>query len=263
MRRSISQKILKRTCAKERIRGESCNMKAALILTALMLPGLLLGQQISRECTLKTDKEPKARFSMEHPSDSNYESCTEDTCILVERKDQVCDQPCDKNTSSGSKFSCCVPCSGTVTSGFCTKSRPGHKGLDYNIKYGSVFAAHDGIVKACRSKDVYPEGKYIILETEDGQYQTHYYHLSKLNTSICEKEKDEKGNLTKPKFIPQGTYIAESGNTGESTGAHLHFTLKVCRFYKKIGRVAFEPIDPTPFFIDVKNREELAHIPNK
>jgi len=240
-------------------------MKTSLMLLSLTLPSLLLAQQISRQCTLKTDKDLKEHFYIGHPSNSDYQSCTEDTCTLVERKEkeQVCDPTCDKDTPSESKFSCCAPCNGIVTSGFCTKKRPDHKGLDYNIKYGAVYATHDGIVRACRSKDVYPEGKYIILETKNGQYQTHYYHLAKLNASICEKEKDENGNLTKPKFIPQGTYIAESGNTGESTGAHLHFTLKVCRFYKKIGRVAFEPIDPTPFFIDIKRPEELAHIPNK
>ncbi|MCX6112915.1 MAG: M23 family metallopeptidase, partial [Proteobacteria bacterium] len=168
-----------------------------------------------------------------------------------------------QDTSSKSKFSCCAPCNGTVTSGFCTRKRPDHKGLDYNIRYGSVFAAHDGIVRACRFTNTGPEGKYIILETEDGQYQTHYYHLAKLNASICEKERDENGRMTKPKFIPQGTYIAESGNTGESTGPHLHFTLKVCHFYKKLGRIAFEPIDPTPYLIDIKKPQELAHIPNK
>ncbi|MEI6092847.1 MAG: M23 family metallopeptidase [bacterium] len=239
-------------------------MNTYLILLSFILPSLLLSQQISRECTLKTNKDTKAAFSMESPSNSSYESCTDEQCRSIEKNenDQECDQTCNQN-STESKFTCCVPCNGAVTSGFCTKKRPDHKGLDYNLKYGSVFAAHDGIVRACRFSNVYPEGKYIILETEDGQYQTHYYHLAKLDISICEKEKDEKGNLTKPKFIKQGTYIAESGNTGESTGAHLHFTLKVCQFYRKIGRIAFEPIDPTPFFIDVKKTEAITYVPKK
>lgn len=232
-------------------------MKASLTLLSLILPSLLLGQQISRECTLKTNTKTNSTFSMERPSDSSYQSCTEDSCILV------CDQTCDQNTSSESKFTCCVPCDGTITSGFCTKSRPKHKGIDYNINHGAVFAAHDGIIKACRSTNTAPEGKYIIIETEDGQYQTHYYHLSKLNTQLCEKEKDENGNFTKPKFVKQGSYIAESGNTGDSRGPHLHFTLKVCQFYKRIGRVAFEPIDPTPFLLDLKRTEAITYFPKK
>ena len=232
-------------------------MKLLCILCSLTVSSLLLAQQISRDCTLNTNQNTNSNFSMGSPSNSDYEACTEEECTEVEQDCSQC------TTTTEQKFSCCVPCSGNMTSGFCTKKRPDHKGLDYDIRYSSVFAAHDGIVRGCRFVNIEPEGKYIIIETQDGQYQTHYYHLSKLNASLCEKEKDDKGNLTKPKFVKQGTYLATSGDTGTSTGPHLHFSLKVCKWDRRINKNGFVPIDPTPYIIDSKKAEAVTYVPTK
>jgi len=54
-------------------------------------------------------------------------------------------------------------------------------------------------------------GNYIILKHDSG-YQSLYAHLSKITV--------KEGS-----YISKGSVIGLSGNTGQSTGPHLHFSL--------------------------------------
>jgi murein DD-endopeptidase MepM/ murein hydrolase activator NlpD len=102
-----------------------------------------------------------------------------------------------------------------------TGARSFHAALDMAAGIGTpVKAAMDGTVSVVSVSHVY--GKFIIL-SHDGGYQTLYAHLS----SAAVRQGDHVG---------QGSKIGEVGNTGYSTGPHLHFGV-----YKN-GR-AVNPLD--------------------
>jgi murein DD-endopeptidase MepM/ murein hydrolase activator NlpD len=85
-----------------------------------------------------------------------------------------------------------------------------HRGVDIGIGVGTkVRAAHDGIISTGNDAGGY--GKYITLTGKDGLI-TKYAHLSEFI----------KGN---GRTVSKGDVIAETGNTGNSTGPHLHFEI--------------------------------------
>ncbi len=90
-----------------------------------------------------------------------------------------------------------------------------HNGLDIAAPVGTpVFAADDGKVIAVDNNDInrwrkYQYGKYILIEHENN-LATLYAHLSKQSVRVGEA-------------VKRGELIGYSGNTGYSTGAHLHF----------------------------------------
>jgi len=84
-----------------------------------------------------------------------------------------------------------------------------HYGIDLaNYEGTPVYASMDGKVVSVGNN---PKGfgKYIILQHQGG-YQTLYAHLSKIIVSVGQR-------------VSQKVKIGEVGNTGLSTGAHLHF----------------------------------------
>jgi murein DD-endopeptidase MepM/ murein hydrolase activator NlpD len=95
----------------------------------------------------------------------------------------------------------------------------GHNGVDWRLPEGTpVLAAADGVVKNV-SEDTTGYGLRIILN--HGNFDTLYAHLSQVFVA--------EGYPVK-----QGDRIALSGNTGHSTGPHLHFGL---RFLDNQGKV--------------------------
>lgn len=91
-----------------------------------------------------------------------------------------------------------------------TGKRTYHSGTDMACGTGTnVYSALDGIVKETGYSTVY--GNYVIVGHHSG-YKTLYGHLSKITTS-------------KGKSVTTSTKIGEVGNTGMSTGPHLHFTV--------------------------------------
>ena len=86
-----------------------------------------------------------------------------------------------------------------------------HKGVDLACDIGNpVYATGDGVVE--RTDLGLPRkgyGKQILLDHEFG-YKTRYAHLSRI--------------LVKPgERVVRGQKIAEVGNTGGTTGPHLHY----------------------------------------
>ena len=105
---------------------------------------------------------------------------------------------------------------GVITSYYGERENPilhkqeNHNGLDIAVAEGTdIIAVKSGTVTEVRTSATY--GKLLKYETEDG-YTVMYAHLSE----ILVKE-DEK--------IKQGQVVARSGNTGLSTGPHLHYSL--------------------------------------
>ena len=106
--------------------------------------------------------------------------------------------------------------SGTVTSPFGERQNPitleteFHKGVYIAAQEGTpIKLVFDGVVTEVGDSDIY--GKYLLVEHANGLY-TRYCHCSKLFV--------ETGYILK-----QGEIIALVGNTGWSTGPHLHLEI--------------------------------------
>ena len=117
-----------------------------------------------------------------------------------------------------------------------------HSGVDFTAKKGTaIFASGDGVVfKVKKSFTGY--GKHVIIDHGFG-YKTLYAHMSAF--------KVKKGQKVK-----RGDVIGLVGNTGTSTGAHLHY--EVIRDGKKI--------DPANFFfndLDYDQYKEMIEISSK
>lgn len=81
-----------------------------------------------------------------------------------------------------------------------------HRGVDIAVPTGTtVYAAHDGTVTAAAYDSHY--GNYVVIE-KDG-YTTKYAHMDSLSVSAGQD-------------IEKGIVIGTTGNTGSSTGSHLH-----------------------------------------
>lgn len=103
------------------------------------------------------------------------------------------------------------PVPGAVTSNFGYRPRFGrvHKGIDLRLSVGdTVCSAFDGVVRLTKfERRGY--GYYVVIRHDNGM-ETVYGHLSKF--------------LVKPnQRVRAGEAIALGGNTGRSTGPHLHF----------------------------------------
>jgi len=92
-----------------------------------------------------------------------------------------------------------------------TKKKRNHTGIDMIADIGTpIYATGSGEVKKA-SKSEKGWGIYISI-VHNQHYQTNYSHLSKLNVS--EGDKVNKGDI-----------IGYTGNTGKSTGPHLHYEI--------------------------------------
>ncbi|MGN1327330.1 MAG: M23 family metallopeptidase [Clostridia bacterium] len=106
------------------------------------------------------------------------------------------------------------PVTGTITSRFGIRSRDNHKGIDIGADKGTpIYAAAAGTVYVSQYGYNGGYGNYVILSHGNG-IQTVYGHCSELCVSVGET-------------VAQGQLIAKVGSTGNSTGNHLHFEVRV------------------------------------
>ena len=111
----------------------------------------------------------------------------------------------------------------------------GHTGIDYGCLEGTeILASADGIVMRA-GWDNTGYGNMVIV-MHDSKTSTLYAHLRDISVFLNQK-------------VKQGAVIGHSGNTGNSTGAHLHFEARhVWNDYK----THFDPMDlPLMSFADV------------
>lgn len=82
-----------------------------------------------------------------------------------------------------------------------------HRGVDIAVPTGTVvYAAHDGTVMQAAYDSYY--GNYVVITDSKG-YTTKYAHMDNLNVSAGQS-------------VKKGDTVGKSGNTGSSTGSHLH-----------------------------------------
>jgi murein DD-endopeptidase MepM/ murein hydrolase activator NlpD len=108
------------------------------------------------------------------------------------------------------------PVGGVLTQNF----HPGHNGLDFGVVVGTpVEATMDGKVTYAGWNN---QGYGNLVIVENGDYKTYFAHLSSIPVSVGDS-------------VTAGATIGLSGNTGNSTGPHLHYEIRQNNV----------PIDPT------------------
>ncbi|MDQ0836982.1 peptidoglycan DD-metalloendopeptidase family protein [Sphingomonas faeni] len=134
-----------------------------------------------------------------------------------------------------------APVDGRISSGFGARAAPKagastfHKGVDYAVPTGTTVRAPANGVVIETGTDA-KLGKFVYIDHGKGTISK-FGHLS--DNSVV-----EKGQV-----VTAGQAIAKSGNTGNSTGAHLHYTVTVNG----------KPVDPTKglFPADGKSRFQV------
>lgn len=119
---------------------------------------------------------------------------------------------------TGGKFTWPCPSSTRITDNFGMRPHPiykvdkMHNGIDIGASYGAdIVAAYGGtVVAAAYNKSM---GNYVMID-HGGELYTIYMHCSSLNT---------KAGAT----VKAGQSIAKVGSTGNSTGNHLHFGVRL------------------------------------
>ena len=128
----------------------------------------------------------------------------------------------------------CMPTpSRVVTSNFGARWGRQHKGLDIKVYIGdTIRAAFSGKVRIVRY-EARGYGKYVVIRHPNG-LETIYGHMSK---QLVRENQD----------VRAGDPIGLGGNTGRSTGSHLHFETRLCG-------VALNPA----LMFDFKNQDVVA-----
>ncbi|MCQ2462850.1 MAG: M23 family metallopeptidase [Clostridia bacterium] len=111
-----------------------------------------------------------------------------------------------------------TPAEGDISSRFGYRTNPVtgeyslHSGIDIAASFGSqVKAAYYGRIERTGESEI--SGNFIVM-SHPGGLETHYYHCGDIFV--------EPGNV-----IRGGEVIATVGDTGRSTGPHLHFEIRV------------------------------------
>ena len=111
------------------------------------------------------------------------------------------------------------PRGGAAANGFGAKDNSGvwastnnvHTGQDFPMKIGSpVSATLDGYVSSINPGPDY--GTAVVIDHPNG-YQTVYGHLSERSVNLGD-------------FVSKGQKVGKSGNTGNTTGPHLHYEVR-------------------------------------
>jgi murein DD-endopeptidase MepM/ murein hydrolase activator NlpD len=128
-----------------------------------------------------------------------------------------------------------------VTSGFGVRRHPisrrlgAHEGTDFvSVTDRSVIAAGDGVVRFAGRSGGY--GKLVIVEHPLG-FETHYAHLARID-------------VVPGQAVAAAEPLGVMGNTGYSTGVHLHFEL----------RFRGRPLDPDKAFAMANPSAEIHRL---
>lgn len=115
------------------------------------------------------------------------------------------------------------------------KKKEYHSGLDMKAKMNTkVYATADGVIEYARKHKKSGYGNLVIISHNYG-FKTLFGHLNKINVKTGD-------------IVSKGDLIAQTGNSGLSSGPHLHYEVKYINM----------PLDPTNFMDwDIKNYDEI------
>jgi murein DD-endopeptidase MepM/ murein hydrolase activator NlpD len=100
-----------------------------------------------------------------------------------------------------------TPVNGVITQGY----HSSHPALDFGIEVGTpVKSTMAGTVTYAGWND---EGYGKLVIVDNGNYQTYYAHLESIPVSVGQQ-------------VSSGEIVGLSGNTGNSTGPHLHYEIR-------------------------------------
>ena len=103
------------------------------------------------------------------------------------------------------------PYIGRITSRYGPRRGRAHHGMDISLKVGDpIYAVFDGKVRLSKAAGNY--GNLVIIRHNNG-LETYYAHLSERSVQPGE-------------WVVAGQQIGLGGNTGRSTGPHLHFEVR-------------------------------------
>lgn len=112
----------------------------------------------------------------------------------------------------------------------------GHNGIDFAVAQGTpVTSCADGKIIEC-AMDINGYGLYIKISHEWGE--SIYGHLSEQSVTVNQ-------------YVARGDLIGKSGNTGNSTGPHLHFGIRISPYSRSDGWNGHT--DPYPYLTDRDN----------
>ena len=105
-----------------------------------------------------------------------------------------------------------MPASGRLTSPFGARWGRNHNGIDIAAKTGTpIYASDNGIVIESEYRNN-GYGNIIKIDHQNG-FVSYYAHCSELYANVGD-------------VVAKGDLIAAIGNTGRSTGPHLHFEIR-------------------------------------
>jgi murein DD-endopeptidase MepM/ murein hydrolase activator NlpD len=126
------------------------------------------------------------------------------------------------------------PANGPIVSGYGMRQHPVlkvrkmHSGVDFLVRRGTpVVATGDGSVRRATFSPAY--GNFVEIRHPKADYFTRYAHLSEIPDDIRRGVEVERGDT-----------IGYSGNTGRSTGPHLHY---------EVHNQSGQTLDPMRFFV--------------
>lgn len=128
-----------------------------------------------------------------------------------------------------------MPCKGVISSKYGSRSAPkngastNHNGWDIKCPVGtSIVAINDGTVIAAGVANGY--GQYVVIDhvvINGTRVTSEYGHISSWSVKVGQR-------------VSKGEEIAKSGNSGISTGPHLHITIRH-------GKYRGESVDPSKY----------------
>lgn len=118
-----------------------------------------------------------------------------------------------------------------------------HNGIDLKAEIGTpVYAVSDGVVEVAKNN---PNGYGLYVVLDHTNWGTLYAHLNNIKVVLKQR-------------VKAGDVIGYGGNTGLSTGPHLHFEIRLGDYFKHFwerskcdSKVYMRCIDPQPYIQDL------------
>lgn len=167
-----------------------------------------MGLKELAEINARVDESLAAKEDLLFPADELYGSNWDTRWVDPFRGGSKIEMP-DSCAIDCSAFTLPIDSQVKVTSKYGPRRRRMHKGIDLKVQVGdTIRAAFDGKVRI-RNFERRGYGNYLVVRHPNG-LETVYGHLSKSLVNVND-------------IVRAGDPIALGGNTGRSTGSHLHF----------------------------------------